>query len=142
MLDELDQLDCRNQEVLYSLFEWSSLPQSRLILIGQLINLNIHFPLFVISSCSVIALICSTGIANALDLTDRILPRLTSHARCKPHLLHFPPYTREEIVIILTARVGQEAGKEVVMDRAAIEFCARKVSSVHGDLRKALDICR
>ena len=84
-----------------------------------------------------------TGIANALDLTDRILPRLTSHSRCKPQLLHFPPYTREEIAVILSARVGQEAGGgEVVVDRAAIEFCARKVSSVHGDLRKALDICR
>ena len=84
----------------------------------------------------------STGIANALDLTDRILPRLTAHARCKPHLLHFPPYTREEIVAILRGRVGREGGGEVVVDKAAIEFCARKVSAVHGDLRKALDICR
>ena len=38
--------------------------------------------------------------------------------------------------------MGGEGVGEVVMDRAAIEFCARKVSSVHGDLRKALDICR
>ena len=43
---------------------------------------------------------------------------------------------------ILSARVGREMGGQVVVDRAAIEFCARKVSSVHGDLRKALDICR
>lgn len=84
----------------------------------------------------------STGIANALDLTDRILPRLTAHAHCKPRLLHFPPYTREEIASILSARVGKGAGGEVVVDKAAIEFCARKVSAVHGDLRKALDICR
>jgi cell division control protein 6 len=86
------------------------------------------------------------GIANALDLTDRILPRLTSHTHCKPRLLHFPPYTREEIATILKARVGRreekEGQQEVIVDPAAIEFCARKVSSVHGDLRKALDICR
>ena len=86
------------------------------------------------------------GIANALDLTDRILPRLTSHTHCKPRLLHFPPYTREEIATILKARVGsreeREGREEVIVDPAAIEFCARKVSSVHGDLRKALDICR
>ena len=37
---------------------------------------------------------------------------------------------------------GEAGGREVEMDSAAIEFCARKVSSVHGDLRKALDICR
>ena len=85
----------------------------------------------------------AAGIANALDLTDRILPRLTSHTHCKPRLLHFPPYTREEIVTILKARVGgREEGEGVIVDSAAIEFCARKVSSVHGDLRKALDICR
>ena len=90
---------------------------------------------------------CITGIANSLDLTDRILPRLTTHTRCKPRLLHFPPYSREEIATILIERVrgegvSGERGKEVVMERAAVEFCARKVSAVHGDLRKALDICR
>ena len=94
-------------------------------------------------TCIMIWCVCFVGIANALDLTDRILPRLTSHAHCKPHLLHFPPYTREEIATILSVRVGREAGVgEAIMDKAAIEFCARKVSSVHGDLRKALDICR
>ena len=35
VLDEMDQLNCHHQEVLYSLFEWSSLPHSKLILIGK-----------------------------------------------------------------------------------------------------------
>ena len=39
-------------------------------------------------------------------------------------------------------REEREGREEVIVDPAAIEFCARKVSSVHGDLRKALDICR
>lgn len=28
------------------------------------------------------------------------------------------------------------------LDKAAVAFCARKVSAVSGDMRKALDICR
>lgn len=28
------------------------------------------------------------------------------------------------------------------MDASAVQFCARKVSAVSGDARKALDICR
>ena len=49
VLDEMDQLDSKFHEVLYSLFEWPYLRNSKLVLVG---------------------------IANSLDLTDRILPRL------------------------------------------------------------------
>jgi cell division control protein 6 len=35
VLDEVDQLDCRGQEVLYTLFEWPALPKSKLLLIGK-----------------------------------------------------------------------------------------------------------
>ena len=28
------------------------------------------------------------------------------------------------------------------MDSTAIQFCARKISAVAGDMRKALDVCR
>ena len=33
-------------------------------------------------------------------------------------------------------------GVEQVLDNNAIQFCARKVAAVAGDMRKALDICR
>lgn len=47
------------------------------------------------------------GIANTLDLTDRILPRLEARENCKPQLLNFPPYTRNQIAAILQDRLSQ-----------------------------------
>ncbi|XP_028558504.2 cell division control protein 6 homolog [Podarcis muralis] len=114
VLDEMDQLDSKGQDVLYTMFEWPSLPNSRLVLIG---------------------------IANALDLTDRILPRLQARPKCRPQLLNFPPYNKDQLASILQERLKQVSGEQV-LDHAAIQFCARKVSAVSGDARKALDICR
>ncbi|KAJ3614036.1 hypothetical protein NHX12_017613 [Muraenolepis orangiensis] len=114
VLDEMDQLDSKSQDVLYTIFEWPYLPCSRL---------------------------CLVGIANALDLTDRILPRLQALPRCRPLLLHFPPYSRQELAAIVQDRLSQ-ASNDGVLDAMAVQFCARKVSAVSGDARKALDICR
>lgn len=114
VLDEMDQLDSKGQDVLYTLFEWPWLSNSRLVLIG---------------------------IANTLDLTDRILPRLQAREKFKPQLLNFPPYTRNQIATILQDRLNQ-VSRDQILDSAAIQFCARKVSAVSGDVRKALDVCR
>uniref|UniRef100_A0A3Q1HBT8 Cell division control protein n=1 Tax=Acanthochromis polyacanthus TaxID=80966 RepID=A0A3Q1HBT8_9TELE len=114
VLDEMDQLDSKAQDVLYTIFEWPFLPESRL---------------------------CLIGIANALDLTDRILPRLQARPHCRPQLLHFPPYSRQELAAIVQDRLTQ-ASAEGILDASAVQFCARKVSAVSGDARKALDICR
>ncbi|XP_069739062.1 cell division control protein 6 homolog [Phaenicophaeus curvirostris] len=114
VLDELDQLESKGQDVLYTLFEWTQLPGSRLVLVG---------------------------LANALDLTDRSLARLQASPHGGPQLLHFPPYTREQLTTILQERLGQVDG-DPVLDPAALQFCARKVSAVSGDARKALDVCR
>lgn len=114
VLDEMDQLDSKAQDVLYTIFEWPYLPQSRL---------------------------CLIGIANALDLTDRILPRLQAQTHCRPLLMHFPPYSREELGTIIQDRLAK-ASAEGMLAASAVQFCARKVSAVSGDARKALDICR
>lgn len=113
VLDEIDQLESKDQEILYKLFEMPFLPNSRLVLIG---------------------------IANSLDFTDRILPRLQTKSECKPVLLNFQPYQRSEITAILEGRI-KETGADIV-DASAVMFCARKVSAMTGDARKALDILR
>ncbi|KAJ8320013.1 hypothetical protein KUTeg_001600 [Tegillarca granosa] len=115
VLDEIDQLDSKNQEILYTIFEWPALTKSRLILIG---------------------------IANALDLTDRVLPRLQARPKCKPILLNFAPYSKDQIAAIIKDRLKNlEKEGLVVMEESAVIFCARKISAVAGDMRKALDVC-
>jgi len=93
-----------DKEVLYQLFEWTALPNSRVILIG---------------------------IANALDLTDRILPRLQTHITSTP-APPLPPYTKDQIVTILQDRLG--SNMEVVVDPMAVWLCAWKAQEGTGCL--------
>merc|ERR1719216_230966 len=119
VLDEVDQLETKDQTVLYTVFEWPALEGSRLVL---------------------------CGIANSLDLTDRVLPRLQVSPAYKPSLLHYPPYSKQQIMDILTARLQEGTGREgtgnPVITTRAIAFLAGKIASLSGDLRKALDVCR
>lgn len=116
ILDEVDRLVDLDLTLLHNLFEWSMQPSSRLILIG---------------------------IANALDLTDRFLPRLKSRS-LKPELLPFMPYTAAQIAGILTSKLKSLSSDDTVpfLQPAAIQFCSKKVAGQTGDLRKAFDICR
>ncbi|PWW76256.1 cell division control protein Cdc6 [Tuber magnatum] len=122
VLDEIDHLMTKDQEVLYSIFEWSLMRSSRLILLG---------------------------IANALDLTDRFLPRLKAR-NLTPQLLPFLPYSAPQIAAVITSRLrsllpdGNETPGDFVpfMHPAAIQLAARKVAGATGDLRKVFDICR
>ncbi|KAI9761646.1 MAG: hypothetical protein M4579_000880 [Chaenotheca gracillima] len=121
-LDEMDHLLSADLELLYALFEWSMHRDSRLILVG---------------------------IANALDLTDRFLPRLKAR-NLKPHLLPFLPYTAPQIASVITTKLKSvlteaetiAADYTPFIHPAAIQLCARKVASQTGDIRKAFDICR
>jgi cell division control protein 6 len=117
VLDEMDHLLTKNQEVMYKLVEYANRPGSKLVLIG---------------------------IANSLNLPDRFLPRLKSKT-LEPKRLSFNPYTTEDIVAIISARLQSldpESSTLPLMDPKAIELCARKVSAASGDLRMALDMCR
>lgn len=64
------------------------------------------------------------GIANSLDLTERLLPGLEARG-CKPRLVAFPTYTRNQICTVLQERLQALPGP--VFAAKALEFCARKV---------------
>ncbi|KAI9843809.1 MAG: AAA ATPase [Sclerophora amabilis] len=120
-LDEVDHLLTADLELLYTLFEWSLHRDSRLVLVG---------------------------IANALDLTDRFLPRLKAR-NLKPHLLPFLPYTAPQIASVITTKLKSTLSLDSTatdyvpfIHPAAIQLCSRKIAGQTGDLRKAFDICR
>ncbi|KAK9317155.1 P-loop containing nucleoside triphosphate hydrolase protein [Lipomyces starkeyi] len=125
ILDEMDYLITKDQEILYQVFEWTRLKNSNLLLVG---------------------------IANALNLTSRFLPKLKAR-NFVPEILRFTPYTAEQIAKVICARL--EAYSSTVDDDvdckdracslihpAAIQLCARKTAANTGDLRKAFDICK
>lgn len=115
VLDEIDELIEKKQSVLYTLFEWPTLPKAKIILIG---------------------------IANSLDLTNRALARLqTQSISVKPQLMNFLPYTREQIVDIFKNRL-EAAGVLDVFPMATLQLLSAKVAALSGDIRKALDLGR
>ncbi|KAI4699813.1 hypothetical protein J4E81_004841 [Alternaria sp. BMP 2799] len=117
-LDEVDHLLELDVELFYNIFEWSLQKASGLVLVG---------------------------IANALDLTDRFLPRLKARG-LKPQLLPFLPYNAAQISSVITAKLKAllPAGSTQLpfIHPTAIVFLSKKVAAQSGDLRKAFDICR
>ena len=116
LLDEVDKLESKSQDVLYTLFDLPRLEESRLILIG---------------------------IANTLDLTVRTLHRYKTMKTNDIKEIHFQPYSKVQVKGIIEARLKQLANENTsIFDNTSIELCARKVAMHSGDVRKALQICR
>lgn len=118
-MDEIDSLITKEQEILYQLFEWSSIKGSRLIIIGA---------------------------ANTLDLTERFLPNLKTK-NAMPRVFTFKPYTSQEISDIIKDRLCSlfrniPKGFIPFLHPSAIELCSRKVASSTGDIRKAFDLVK
>lgn len=128
MLDEMDDLITRDQQVLFQLFHCASLSKSSVL------------------STKLVVI----GISNALDLTDKFLPRLRSNG-LNPESLQFLPYSADQIkqVILLKLATLDESDKEntasallvPLMHPGAVQMCSKKCAAVTGDLRKAFDIC-
>ncbi|KAA8901326.1 hypothetical protein TRICI_006087 [Trichomonascus ciferrii] len=112
LMDELDQLVTKNQTVMYNFFNWPTLPNSRLIVVA---------------------------VANTMDLPERMLSNKIS-SRLGLTRIQFPGYTHDQLKHIIESRLEDIAGG--VVENDAIEFAARKIASVSGDARRALDICR
>jgi hypothetical protein len=80
------------------------------------------------------------GIANTLDLPQRLLPNLATK-NMTPETINFKAYTAEQIAAIIRERLGGDVDR--VFDSKAIELMAKKVAETClGDCRKALNICR
>lgn len=122
LLDEIDTLLSGDCDILYSIFEWAMDPSSNLVLIG---------------------------VANALDLTDRFLPRLKLR-NAKPQLLPFLPYSAQQISSIISGKLRSLLPEETSLDPdfiplmhpTAVQLAGKKIASQTGDLRKAFSLVR
>ncbi|KAF7488771.1 Cell division control protein 6 -like protein [Sarcoptes scabiei] len=112
-LDEIDQLKDKNQETLQKIFKLPLLLNEKIILIG---------------------------VANALDFTAKLSFLKFNNDRFSE--IRFLPYNKKQIVQIIENRLKLSNNENLLIDSMAIEFCARKIASSSGDIRKALDVCR
>ncbi|CAL8101051.1 unnamed protein product [Calicophoron daubneyi] len=114
VVDELDLLCTRRQDVLYNLFDWPTRPRC-------------VRPVIVLA------------IANTMDLPERLLhPRVAS--RLGLTRLTFAPYSHEQLVSIVRSHLNESVSN--TFQEKALELASRKVAAVSGDVRRALDICR
>jgi len=128
-MDELDQLMTAKQEVVYNFFNWPTLTGAKLVVLA---------------------------VANTMDLPERVMsgrvrsrlgvflffPLLGESAdgrRLGMVRINFQPYTTTQLEQIVHARLG---GSTEVLSKDAVKFAAMKVSSISGDARRVLDICR
>lgn len=116
MVDELDQFATARQNVMYNLFNWPSYPESKLIVIA---------------------------VANTMDLPERMLSNKIS-SRLGLKRLQFIGYSFEQLSGIIEHRLEllKLTNNKVNITKDAINFASRKVASVSGDARRALQIVR
>jgi len=77
------------------------------------------------------------AIANTMDLPERFLVKIKS--RIGESRLVYQPYNENQIKEIIKSRVGEWKS---IFDKSAIRVVAKKVSSLSGDIRRALQICK
>ncbi|KAJ2916784.1 hypothetical protein MD484_g3647, partial [Candolleomyces efflorescens] len=122
LMDELDQLVTPKQDVIYNFFNWPTLANSKVVVIA---------------------------VANTMDLPERVM---TGRVRSRLGMtrINFEPYKKDQLAEIVTARLntakeslekeGIESREVIKMD--AVRLAAVKISSISGDARRVLDVCR
>lgn len=100
----LDELDYLGTTVLYNFFDWPTRSKLKVI-----------------------------GIANTLDLPERLDPKVRSRLETR---LIFHPYKYDDILAILQSRVDKS-----LFENRALEMAARKTASYSGDIRRGLQTC-
>ncbi|TKR92608.1 hypothetical protein L596_007230 [Steinernema carpocapsae] len=106
VLDEVDHLSSKRQDLLYTAFKWPSEFKNVILL----------------------------GIANSLDLTERLLPKLK--LATTPIIIAFKPYSIPNLQAILRSKFENEEN----IDPDSINLCARKVAMQTGDIRQAISL--
>ena len=76
VIDEIDCLIDKKQNILYNIFNWTTYPESKLIVIS---------------------------ISNTLDLPERLMPKIIS--RIGSNRISFKPYLKEDLIKILQIRL-------------------------------------
>ncbi|KAL4262528.1 ORC1 family protein [Pleurotus pulmonarius] len=132
LMDELDQLVTTKQDVVYNFFNWPTLVGSKLVVLA---------------------------VANTMDLPERVMSGRV-RSRLGMVRINFAPYNKMQLSEIVDARLAaarlttvadDDDGGEgdaattttvEVMKPDAIKYAAMKVSSISGDARRVLDICR
>lgn len=113
LLDEMDQLITKGQQLMYNFFNWPSLQHSRLIVIA---------------------------VANTMDLPERVLSNKIS-SRVGLTRIQFPGYSHEQLKTIVNQRLDETGGAAFVGDNA-VDYATRKVAGVGGDARRVLEFIR
>lgn len=117
LMDELDQIVTKNQNVMYNFFNWPTYTHSKLIIIA---------------------------VANTMDLPERLLSNKIS-SRLGLRRIQFVGYSYEQLGEIIRNRLElltEKNKRRVKVSPDAVGFASRKVASVSGDARRALIICR
>ncbi|KAF8206431.1 P-loop containing nucleoside triphosphate hydrolase protein [Mycena galopus ATCC 62051] len=119
LMDELDQLMTAKQDVVYNFFNWPTLAGSKLVVLA---------------------------VANTMDLPERAMSGRV-RSRLGMTRINFQPYTAMQLQAIVEARIasakeGQPEDTPEVLQEDAIKLTSKKISSISGDARRILDICR
>ncbi|KIK57659.1 hypothetical protein GYMLUDRAFT_86567 [Collybiopsis luxurians FD-317 M1] len=119
LMDELDQVITAKQDVVYNFFNWPTIAGSKLVVIA---------------------------VANTMDLPERMTGRVRS--RLGMQRINFEPYKTKQLEEIVKARLDS-ANDSLPSSKAmelltpdAVKFIAMKISSISGDARRTLDVCR
>jgi len=116
LMDELDGLFTKKQDLLYNLFDWPSYAQARLVIIG---------------------------IANTMNLPEELQAKIASRMCCKR--IVYEPYNKEQIQTILDTRISklklfeQDAVRYVSMKVAALSGDMRRCLQIS---KRAVEIAR
>jgi origin recognition complex subunit 1 len=118
MLDEIDYVVTKGQEVLYDMFDLPLLSMQKKT--GKQLLM--------------------IGVSNMLNLPDKLHPRVQS--RIGSARVFFKSYGVEETKAILLSKVRSASPNYDVFHSEAITYASKKTALMSGDIRKAFQMCK